>query len=239
MYGNAAEDWQRLSEQYRSMFDGELEELARSLGDLTPTAQEVLRGEMKSRGLSDPLAPRTETRARPAAAERAGGALLDAAPSRWASAVDPDAVVDDLTTGESDEGDTGDGPRGYTWKTLLCECDTTDEAWQLHEVLKRAGIDSWVEGASGRGGGFPSVVVAADQLDRAIEVANQPIPQEIIDDSKVEVPEFVPPKCPACGADDPVLESAEPTNSWLCEACGKQWTEPVVGEDRMPKPTGH
>ena len=42
-----------------------------------------------------------------------------------------------------------------------------------------------------------------------------------------KMPEFEAPKCPKCGAEDPVLESVEPTNTWLCEACGKRWTEPA------------
>jgi len=75
------------------------------------------------------------------------------------------------------------------------------------------------------------VVVAADQLEQAIEIANQPIPKEIVEESKAEVPEYVPPSCPKCGAEDPVLESAEPTNAWLCEACGAQWSDPEADAD--------
>jgi hypothetical protein len=54
MQNNPAEQWRQLTETYRAMFDGELENLARDLDDLTETAREVLRGEMKSRGLALP-----------------------------------------------------------------------------------------------------------------------------------------------------------------------------------------
>ena len=82
------------------------------------------------------------------------------------------------------------------------------------------------------------VLVAADQLDDAREIAARPIPQDVVDESRQEVPEYIPPKCPKCGAEDSVLESAEPTNSWLCEACGKQWTEPAMDTDGEPSKTG-
>jgi ribosomal protein L37AE/L43A len=80
--------------------------------------------------------------------------------------------------------------------------------------------------------------VAADQLDLAHEIVSRPIPQEILDHFAEEVPAFEAPKCPKCGAEDPVLESAEPTNSWLCEVCGKQWAEPQENADTEPEKTG-
>ncbi|HXR38919.1 MAG TPA: hypothetical protein VN776_07495 [Terracidiphilus sp.] len=234
MHDNPAEDWQRLTEVYRQMGDEELEEVAADFADLTPTAQEALRSEMKSRGLRDPSAdPRTEPRAKPAAPE-------PAEPSRWASSVAPDDGDSSPEGEDGAEGNEEDGrPREYTWKTPLCECEDRDHAWQVSEALRRAGIESWIE-RPGRGWviGGPRVVVAADQLEQAREVAERPIPQDIVDLSKMEVPEFVPPKCPACGAGDPVLESAEPSNAWLCEACGKQWTEPAAEEDGEPNEAG-
>jgi ribosomal protein L37AE/L43A len=43
----------------------------------------------------------------------------------------------------------------------------------------------------------------------------------------MEVPDFEPPVCPKCGAEDPLLESVDPLNTWLCEICGEQWTDPA------------
>jgi len=231
MQGNPAEDWQELTEVYRLKSDEELNELAQDFADLTPTAREVLRGAMKGRGLDDPLAPRTPSQARFAAPEGPREEPLDEMPLRHTSTVDPDGV--DRPLDENKGGEEEDRrPREYTWKTPLCECEDRDHAWQVTEALRRAGIESWIE-QPGRGWviGGPRVVVAADQLEQARAVVAQPIPQDIVDQSKMEVPEFVPPKCPVCGAEDPVLEGAEPANSWLCEACGKQWTEPVVEAD--------
>jgi hypothetical protein len=228
MQADPIEEWQRLTEHYRELGDEELEELAYDFADLTETAQQVLRGEMRMRGLGDPQSPREsqKTPDRPMA-------------PRFASSVDPDQRYDRAN------GDGGNGQDGlrkeYTWKTLLCECDEREEAWQIREMLKRAGIESWIEapGLYSTDLSGPRVLVAADQLDLAIEIAAKTIPQDIVDQSYEEVPEYQPPECPQCGAEDPVLESAEPTNSWLCEACGKQWTEPAgdaIGEAEKAGP---
>jgi hypothetical protein len=215
MQTNPAEEWQQLTQHYHEKFDGELEDLACNMDDLTETAREVLRNEMKNRGLAMPGE--------------------EAVPEVPAGSWFPSSADLDSNTGQSDNPaghETHESPKDYTWKTLLCECDTASQARQLKLALQRAGIDSWVEGAGSRwGGSTPRVVVAADQLERAIEIANQPIPAELIDDSDEEVPEYVPPTCPKCGAEDPILESAEPTNSWLCESCGARWTEPDTAAD--------
>jgi hypothetical protein len=215
---NPAEDWHSLRENYAAMLDGELEQLAESIDDLTEMARQVLRNEMKDRGLGEPGAAKQVENG----PETASG--------QWASSIDPDPGLSESSDPHQD-GDSSS--RDYTWKTLLCECETTDQANQLREMLRRAGIDSWVEKPGSRWSvSSPRVVVAADQLEQAIEIARQPIPQDIVDQSQEEVPEYEPPACPKCGAEDPVLESAEPTNSWLCEACGKQWTEPILDGDQ-------
>jgi hypothetical protein len=51
-------------------------------------------------------------------------------------------------------------------------------------------------------------------------------------------PEFEPPRCPQCGAEDPVLEGVDPFNTWLCEACGKQWTESAAALSGTPEKAG-
>jgi hypothetical protein len=224
MQGNPAADWQNLTEHYRSLCDEELEELAADFVDLTETAQQVLRNEMKNRGLGDPSA-KGEARKQPDA------------PARFASSVEPDSG--DPQMNDASENEDGDPPREYTWKTSLCECETTDQALQIQEVLKRAGIDSWVERPGSRWTSFvPRVVVAADQLEEAVHIASQPIPQDILDQSREEAPEFEPPKCPKCGAEDPVLEAVDPFNTWQCEACGKQWTESAGDVEGKPDQAG-
>ena len=218
MHEDSIADWQRLTQLYSEMGDGELEELNASIADLTEVAQQVLRDEMKKRGLNEPSVTR-------GASER---------PERLASFREgPDA---DSQT-EEDETEDGERPREYTWKTLLCECEEREGAWQIREVLRQAGIESWLEGSGSQvwdGMGNPRILVAADQFEQALEIASRSIPQAIIEQSKMQVPDFEPPVCPSCGADDPILEGADPVNSWRCERCGQQWTDPAEDANDSP-----
>jgi hypothetical protein len=211
MQPNPAQEYQRLSALYAEMSDGELKELAAGFSDLTEFAQPILRDELKKRGLGDPSAIQ-------AAAAQAKTIL-----GGWAK----------TANGDSDEEVAGDAhaPVAYTWKTPLCECEESEEAAQISEVLRRAGIESWVDrpgstfGTRSVSTNVIRILVAADQLEEARAVIAQPIPQDIIDQSREKPEDFVPPTCPKCGAEDPTLESVDPTNSWLCESCGAQWTD--------------
>ncbi|MFZ0746999.1 MAG: hypothetical protein WAM85_21530 [Terracidiphilus sp.] len=211
MQNNPLEAWQRLSDLYREMGDEELRELDENLGDLTEVAQQVLRDEMRKRRLDEPHAAENVE-------ENAGHREdLESGPAVRAPEA-ADAIAD------SDLG------HEYTWKTLLCECDNHAKAWQISETLKRAGIESWLEGPQSTfqfDGNSPRVLVAADQLEQARGIAARPIPQEIIDQSEADVPEFELPVCPRCGAADPALESVDPVNTWRCETCQKLWTDPA------------
>lgn len=205
MYGNPTDQWRALTQTYRSMVDEELEELAAAFADLTPTAQQALRDEMRLRGLSDP-------QSRDWSAHRAGAAAGNDAPELKGSVE-------------------------YTWKTPVCPCRSPQEAFQISETLKRAGIECWVE----RPNAFkihaefeeapPQVLVAADQLEEAHRVLEQPIPADIVEESRLEMPEYEVPVCPRCGAPDPVLESVDPVNAWICETCGAEWSDSAGEEE--------
>jgi len=225
---------QRLAEVYRGKCDEELLELADEFNDLTEIAQRVLRDEMKLRGLRDPAAPRV---AATRLAQRVAASLENPAAIRG----QPARRLFDSIPPESDL------PHEYTWKTHLCDCETREQAWQLAEALRRAGIESWIEAppANALSGAFelvyPRIVVAADQLDEAREIAARPIPQDIIDQSRENAeraPEFEAPRCPGCGASDPVLlgededgqgnspqQDMAACNRWKCEVCGREWTD--------------
>ncbi len=227
MQADPIQEWRRLTEHYRRMTDEELRGLAFDFANLTDTARQVLRGEMRSRGLGDPQsmsgAPQTAGGARTAFAPEP--IFEQAATSRSAFGHVPGLVPDAPDSGNED------GPHEYTWKTVLCQCETSEQAWQLCEALKKAGIESWIENAT-RYSPYadldmtnPRVLVAADQIDGARTIAAQPIPPEIVQASRVKAPEFTPPRCPRCGAEDPVLEDVDPSNSWRCEQCDAEWTE--------------
>jgi hypothetical protein len=246
-------EWQTLTAHYRELSDDELRELAGDFNDLTETAQQVLRTEMRSRGLADPEAasPVLLASNAPSAVNASSAAPLPRkfAPEVSASVSERAALLFGARTPELvpdalSEQDKDDGSHEYTWKTVLCECDTSGEAWQLSEALKQAGIGSWTENPAtysryaGLGLSYPRVLVAADQLEQARVIAAHPIPPEIVEESETEVPEFVPPSCPKCGASDPVLEAVDPANSWKCEQCGERWTESASAAAEQPPKAG-
>ncbi len=227
-------EWQRLAEHYRQMNDDELHALGADFADLTETAQQALRSEMQRRGLGDLLSASSAPVA--SNAPLAAPTAYEARAPVHEQTVNPlgyfgrqPELVDDALGAVAEP----DGPVEYTWKTLLSECDTSQEASELSEALKRAGIESWIEGPKPSAYSAyasldlinPRVLVAADQLEQARAIAARPIPPEIIEDSKAEVHDFTSPSCPSCGAPDPVLESVDPANSWKCEQCGQRWTD--------------
>lgn len=230
---NPVDEWQRLTAQYRQMTDEELQNLAIDFTDLTDAAQQVLRSELKSRGLGETQSPpapspasETQKQTSPRFNTRIDpnfGPGNPAAPYGVIGQM-PKIVPDDEGTHESD-----DGPREYTWKTVLCDCEANEQAQELSAALRQAGIDSWIQQSVEYGRRYGRILVAADQLDQARFIAGGPISKDILDSSKEEVPEFVEPKCPACGAEDPILEGVDPANTWRCEQCGKEWMEPLPG----------
>ena len=185
--------WQDLAANYRQMSDGELLELAAALEDLTEVARQVLRDELKLRKLDKPQ-PSMDARL-------------------------PDSYMVPLDSEDTDDpADEDEPPSEFTWKTLLGDCESNDQALQLRAALMRHGIESWARQTQ--------VYVAADQLEQAQAVAAQPIPQDIIDEWNTAVPEFEIPVCPRCGSkDDVMLTSADPVNAWVCEACEAEWTD--------------
>lgn len=212
-------EWRRLSEHYRSVSDEELRELARDFAELTEAAQQALRAEMSSRRLGSPeMSSSNEGSAARVPAESA------------------------VTRNEPHNEESGaDGPLiDYTWKTLLCECDTDEQAWQISEMLRQEGIESWIDGPGFGSGRYsphaeldmtsPRVLVAADELDRARLIAARPVPTEIVEKSQMTAPEYEMPRCTRCGASDPTLENAEPVNRWKCESCGAEWNDPEPEE---------
>lgn len=201
MFDNDIADWQSLTRLYDEMGDQELLELDAQIGDLTELAQQVLRDEIKKRGLV-----RSNT------ADNDPKPAIGFPPTEWDDGSDLSAAK-----GEAEDRDKA---VEYTWKTLLCECNEREEVAPIRLVLWRAEIESWIQPP-----GF-QIMVAADQLEQARQVIAQPIPQSIVEQSKEKIPEYAPPVCPKCGAGDPVLESADPVNSWLCEECGQQWADP-------------
>ena len=105
------------------------------------------------------------------------------------------------------------------------------EASQRCEMLRRAGIESWVQRPGAR-----YFVAWVDELgvrrhsdqrrsrstgaSSRSHRATHPAGHHRRVKQENEAPAYEIPACPKCGAEDPTLESAEPSNNWLCESCG-------------------
>jgi ribosomal protein L37AE/L43A len=230
MQTDPTEEWRRLAEQYREMGDEELLNLAGNFTDLIEPAQQALRQEMRSRGLGDPETASAASNNANWTPQATHAPVMKDDPSAERPAVvlgRAPALVPD----ESESNQDDSVPHEYTWKTELCDCETTAEAQGLSRALRQAGVDSWIQGSHEFGRRYARVLVAADQLDRAREIAARPVPKEVIDESKDEIPEFVEPQCPKCGSDDVVLEGVDTQNHWRCDACDAEWSDDAEVED--------
>ena len=214
-------EWQRLTRLYTEKSDIELRELAQDFNDLTEIAQQILRDELKKRSLPQ---PENLVTANSVKAARDFGLPAGKAGMRFG-----DSVLDADSSPREDQSEAEVGPaHEYSWKVVLCECDEREDATDLMTALERAGIRSWYDGPdspfslSSYG---PRILVAADELDRARLVMEQPISEEIRNQTRTAVPDFESPCCAKCGAADPLLMAADTGNTWQCEECGAEWTE--------------
>jgi len=210
MQTDPVEESRRLAALYAEMGNIEIQELAHQINDLTPAAQVVLRDELKKRGVTDPqFAPKRNI-----------------SHSRTLTHFTPASEEVDESIEEIDE----DTSVEYSWKTLLCECADMPEARAIARVLMAAGLESWIERSPQYGEtAGPKVVVAADQLEHARHILEQPIRQDILEEERElqNAPQYELPTCPHCGAPVPILESVEPSNNWLCESCDHTWSDPI------------
>ena len=70
----------------------------------------------------------------------------------------------------------------------------------------------------------PRVVVTPKDAERAAAILSRPLAGELRPVAE-EPEEFAVPRCPACGGEETLLESADPVNQWRCDDCGEVWLE--------------
>src|SRR5215831_8526210 len=119
------EEWRRLTALYSEMGEIEIRDLADQIDDLTPNAQQVLRDEIKKRGITPQQSTGT------ASIQPTQNATVNWEPANY---------IREFSKLPGEEV-----PHEYTWKVPLCDCETTLDAWRIAQMLKRAGIDSWIE----------------------------------------------------------------------------------------------
>jgi hypothetical protein len=71
----------------------------------------------------------------------------------------------------------------------------------------------------------PRVVVAPQDAERAAEILSLLVNDRFTQETGVVDEDFALPRCPACGMEEAMLESVEPTNQWRCAACDHLWLE--------------
>jgi hypothetical protein len=192
-------EWQRLSKLYAEKSDQELAELSASFHELTEIAQQVLQDELKRRGLSSP-------------GELAQPPLIE----------NQDAIQDNFELEETPlpESEMEEVP----W--ILHESGDAQILGELQEALNQAGISSRIVNPQENiyRSRFLQLQVAERDALRSEQILAQP--RELKPSPpKIDEGDFETPSCPKCGASDPLLESVEPFNTWLCENCGTHWTE--------------
>lgn len=161
MFASPDKEWRRLTEHYAGMYDEELLNLARDSKDLTEMAQQVLRDEIKKRGLGDPTAPRPKpaslqvsgsaSRQSPAAPAKTADQRDVAARTAEAVSRDPRAEVDRMrfaahysALGDEDLLDLADDLESLTpgarlaLKDELAKRGLDREAAEKESVLERA-----------------------------------------------------------------------------------------------------
>ena len=167
-----------------------------------PNAQQILRDELKKRGIVEPG---------PSGSPFPSSSPQHARDRRTISHFVPASA--EVTRSEQEEEEDDDGPREYTWKTLLCECQDLAEAKAVATMLMGAGIESWIERPQQYyvDPSSPCVKVAADQLEHAQAVIAQPIPQEHHRGAR-ELKPLRPTKSPAAPSAKPKTPPSNPSN---------------------------
>jgi hypothetical protein len=98
----------------------------------------------------------------------------------------------------------------------------------MQETLQEAGIESRIVAPQDNvyDTRYLQLQIAERDAIRAEAILAQPSKLEHKQNEVEEdLQDWALPTCTRCGASDPLLESVEPSNTWLCEVCGARWTE--------------
>jgi hypothetical protein len=201
------QQWERLAEHYRALDDEHLLALHSKLDDFNDEAQHAIRKELQHRNLDPlPIPPLPKSKPTLESETEPSGALL--ADNRW-------QVL-------------------YLAGVVACDCLTEEQLTLCSELLDEAHLDFVVrrprEFDALR---YPQLLVSPEDLSRAKEVLKGPITEELRRQAELSmaVEDFPTILCPNCSAPDPLLESVDPTNQWLCESCEHRWSDPDLAPE--------
>jgi hypothetical protein len=229
-----AGEFLRVSEHYRQMSDAELLILAGQSSELTEVAQQALASEISHRRLKvQPEIPSTPPPAPPRAVFKG-----------W----------DSQSTKAEPTPDSSDAPDPYSEERKLVELCTVwslSDALQVQTLLDRAGIPFFMgpEKATGvdtvtsnfaNGVSVKIMQIGMPWAAQAMQnytPANEPAPKY-----HEELHEL-PVRCPKCNSAEvifeglttepaPAAQNSSPKYKWICDACGCQWEDDGLAEEK-------
>ncbi len=238
-YDPAAE-YLQIAERYRQMKDEELLVLMPQISELTPSAQQALANEFRSRGLEvEPGKPVAPPRFTPSAR------LFEHDNARFS-----DSAEGELAEEESeDEGDSYEEDRKLV---DLCTVWSARDALKVQEILNAAGIPFFMgpekaTGVDGVTSNFSDGVVVQIMrigLPWASPGMSHYRPEDEPDakEKASDEPDEASIRCPKCRSDEVVFEggtaslivAADDSSQkfkWTCDACGHQWEDDGIEKE--------
>jgi hypothetical protein len=206
-YADDPQEWLRLNQSYQKMDDDELLQLRDDFDDLTPTAQEILRPILQSRGI-----PEVVHTAPPPVTQYADYSFLRTTSSPQGT---------DVTDRDSLLKDNGVAVRA---------CESMDDASLLRDYLQENKIESLVITTKrGYPVRFPEILVFPQDVEYATKLLDQADVDAFRRGAEAEPAPVIEgsSECPACGSSEILLQPSSPDclNAWQCANCGRSWQD--------------
>jgi hypothetical protein len=162
--------------------------------------------------------------------------LQDELRRRGLNSKDP-SKMPSIASSDTENASQDDSSAEEALPWILYESGDVQPLNEFQEILNQAGISSQIVNPQENvyRTRFLQLQVAEKDADLAEKILLQPRePKPCPQTPKEETEDFESPSCTQCGASNPLLESVEPFNTWLCENCGARWTESSQGLEEKP-----
>jgi hypothetical protein len=212
---DAAGEWLRIAEHYRSMSDGELIVLARQKSALTAIAQQALRDEISNRRLIVP--PEELTVPKPEPGKATG------------SAYDEDRQLEEICT-------------VWSLRDALQLQTSLDRAGIPFFMgpEKATGVDA-VTSSFTHGIGIQVMRIGWPWASEAMQ-SYEPADDQTSKEEQKELREL-PVRCPKCHSTEVVFKKlvpveaaspgcSQPKFNWVCDSCGREWEDDGIAKER-------
>lgn len=234
-----AGEYLRIAERYRQMKDEELLVLMPQISELTPSAQQALASEFRSRGLK-PEAETGDEEAAAAPAVKLRPAYYDHESPKF-----PDSTESELAEGEVAEEESEEEGDAYEEERKLVELTpvwSARDALKVQEILVPAGIPFFigpekatsVDQVTSDFSQGVSVKIMKIGMPWAIPLMQHYEPEDDLRPEPEEAQE-IPVRCPVCHSTEVVFEGLSDEKAtaedapekfkWTCDSCGNRWED--------------